>query len=61
LGPRNLRGLSDALDFLYLPSRDVAADLAHFTDSLGATVVELEARGAAVAGAPERLAGRRDF
>ncbi len=28
----------DRLDFVYLPSRDVAADLAHFTDRLGAEV-----------------------
>jgi hypothetical protein len=27
------------LDFVYLPSRDVAADLDHFTGALGATVV----------------------
>jgi hypothetical protein len=29
----------DALDFVYLPSRDVAADVAHFTDELGAELV----------------------
>lgn len=29
----------DALDFVYLPSRDVAADVAHFTDALGAELV----------------------
>jgi hypothetical protein len=29
----------DALDFVYLPSRDVAADVAHFTDGLGAELV----------------------
>jgi hypothetical protein len=28
----------DRLDFIYLPSRDVAADLKHFTDGLGAEV-----------------------
>ncbi len=27
------------LDFVYLPSRDVAADLAHWTDGVGAEVV----------------------
>jgi hypothetical protein len=29
----------DALDFVYLPSRDVAADVARFTDGLGAELV----------------------
>ena len=29
----------DRLDFVYLPSRDVAADLKHFTSGLGAEVV----------------------
>ncbi|MBV9941049.1 MAG: hypothetical protein JO262_02880 [Solirubrobacterales bacterium] len=29
----------DRLDFVYLPSRDVAADLKHFTRGLGAEVV----------------------
>lgn len=28
-----------SLDFVYLPSRDVARDLAHFTDLLGGTLV----------------------
>jgi hypothetical protein len=28
-----------SLDFVYLPSRDVARDLEHFTDSLGGTLV----------------------
>jgi hypothetical protein len=29
----------ERLDFVYLPSRDVAADVAHFTDGLGAELV----------------------
>ncbi len=29
----------DALDFVYLPSRDVAADVAHYTERLGAELV----------------------
>jgi hypothetical protein len=29
----------ERLDFVYLPSRDVAADLSHFTDELGAELV----------------------
>jgi hypothetical protein len=29
----------ESLDFVYLPSRDVAADLAHFTKALGAELV----------------------
>jgi hypothetical protein len=29
----------EALDFVYLPSRDVAADVAHFMDGLGAELV----------------------
>jgi hypothetical protein len=38
------------LDFLYTPSRDVAADLAYFTDVLGGRVVfAVEAMGARVA------------
>ncbi|MBV8217437.1 MAG: hypothetical protein JO325_03160 [Solirubrobacterales bacterium] len=40
----------DRLDFIYLPSRDVAADLAHFTGVLGADVVfAIEAFGTRVA------------
>ena len=39
-----------SLDFVYLPSRDVARDLAHFTDGLGATCVfAIEAFGTRVA------------
>jgi hypothetical protein len=34
-----LRVLFENLDFIYLPSRDVAGDLKHFTDSLGARLV----------------------
>jgi hypothetical protein len=38
------------LDFLYMPSRDVAADLAYFTDVLGGRVVfAVEAMGTRVA------------
>ncbi len=29
----------EGLDFVYMPSRDVAADLEHFTDKLGAKLV----------------------
>lgn len=40
----------DRLDFVYLPSRDVAADLTHFTRRLGAEVVfAIEAFGTRVA------------
>ena len=40
----------DRLDFIYLPSRDVVADLAHFTQGLGAEVVfAIEAFGTRVA------------
>jgi hypothetical protein len=40
----------DRLDFVYLPSRDVAADLKHFTGGLGAEVVfAIEAFGTRVA------------
>jgi hypothetical protein len=40
----------DRLDFIYLPSRDVAADVAHFTGGLGAEVVfAIEAFGTRVA------------
>jgi hypothetical protein len=40
----------DRLDFIYLPSRDVAADLRHFTGGLGADVVfAIEAFGTRVA------------
>ena len=34
-----LRVLFENLDFVYLPSRDVAGELKHFTDSLGARLV----------------------
>lgn len=47
---RTLIGLFGSLDFVYMPSRDVARDLAHFTDSLGATLVfAIEAFGTRVA------------
>lgn len=40
----------DRLDFVYLPSRDVAADIAHYTDGLGAELVfAIEAFGTRVA------------
>src|SRR5438270_3776791 len=40
----------DRLDFVYLPSRDVAADVEHFTRGLGAEVVfAIEAFGTRVA------------
>ena len=40
----------DRLDFVYMPSRDVAADLKHFTGGLGAEVVfAIEAFGTRVA------------
>ena len=39
-----------SLDFVYLPSRDVAADVAHFTDGLGGELVfAIEAFGTRVA------------
>jgi hypothetical protein len=39
-----------SLDFLYTPSADVAADMNHFADSLGATIeFAIEAFGARVA------------
>lgn len=42
--------LFGSLDFVYLPSRDVARDLVHFTDSLGGTLVfAIEAFGTRVA------------
>jgi len=40
----------DRLDFIYLPSRDVGADLKHFTGGLGAEVIfAIEAFGTRVA------------
>ena len=40
----------DRLDYLYVPSRDVAADVAYFTDTLGARLVfAIEAMGTRVA------------
>ena len=40
----------ESLDFLYMPSRDVAADVRHFTDVLGASFVfAIEAFGTRVA------------
>src|ERR1700759_2858485 len=40
----------DRLDFIYLPSRDVAADLAHFTQGWGGEVVfAIEAFGTRLA------------
>jgi hypothetical protein len=47
---RTLPFVFDALDFVYLPSRDVAADLEHFTSQLGAELVfAIEAFGTRVA------------
>lgn len=46
---RSLLALFESLDFVYLPSRDVAADIAHFA-ALGANVVfAIEAFGTRVA------------
>jgi len=40
----------ERLDYIYQPSRDVAADVAHFTDQLGARIVfAIEAMGTRVA------------
>jgi hypothetical protein len=40
----------ESLDFVYLPSRDVAADLRHFTEGMGGSVVfAIEAFGTRVA------------
>ena len=40
----------ESLDFVYLPSRSVASDLKHFTETLGATFVfAIEAFGTRVA------------
>jgi hypothetical protein len=40
----------ESLDFVYLPSRDVASDLKHFTEALGASLVfAIEAFGTRVA------------
>jgi hypothetical protein len=48
--PRTLPFVFDALDFVYLPSRDVAVDLKHFTNQLGAEFVfAIEAFGTRVA------------
>jgi hypothetical protein len=40
----------ERLDFVYLPSRDAAADVTHFTDAIGGELVfaELQARGAEI-------------
>ena len=47
---RTLPFVFDALDFVYLPSRDVAADLERFTTQLGAELVfAIEAFGTRVA------------
>lgn len=47
---RSLRVVFDQLDFVYLPSRDVAADVIHFVDGLGARLVfAIEAFGTRVA------------
>jgi hypothetical protein len=47
---RRLCGVLERLDFVYLPSRDVAGDVAHFTAGLGADLVfAIEAFGTRVA------------
>jgi hypothetical protein len=47
---RKLRLVLDGLDFVYLPSRDVAAELTYFIDQLGAEpVFAIEAFGTRVA------------
>ena len=44
------RSLFQSLDFVYMPSRDVAGDLMHFTDALGAKFVfAIDAFGTRVA------------
>jgi hypothetical protein len=49
-GPDQGAGVFEQLDFVYLPSRDAAADLRHFTDGLGAEAVfAIEAFGTRVA------------
>jgi hypothetical protein len=51
-GPRDggLSALFEALDFLYMPSADVAAEVAYFTDVLGGELVfAIEAMGTRVA------------
>jgi hypothetical protein len=48
--PRTLVDVFGSLDFVYLPSRDAARDLVHFTDSLrGKLVFAIEAFGTRVA------------
>jgi hypothetical protein len=64
-GVVNVTAVFESLDFLYLPSRDVAGDIAHFTDGLGGRLVfAIEAFGTRVAmveltggGPPVLLAG----
>jgi hypothetical protein len=47
---RRLSLVFDALDFVYLPSRDVAADRRHFTENVGGEVAfAIEAFGTRVA------------
>jgi hypothetical protein len=47
---RSLNVLFEQLDFVYLPSRDVATDTAYYTDELGAELVfAIEAFGTRVA------------
>jgi hypothetical protein len=46
----SLLGVFDRLEFVYLPSRDVAADVKHFTDGLGGQLTfAIEAFGTRVA------------
>lgn len=49
-GERGIRGRLEGFDFLYMPSSDVAGDLAFYRDLLGAEVVfAIEAFGTRVA------------
>jgi hypothetical protein len=46
----SLLAVFDSLDFVYLPSRDVAEDVRHFTDGLGGELIfAIEAFGTRVA------------
>ena len=50
MGSTDRSGAFEQLDFLYTPSRDVAADLAYFTDVLGGRAVfAIEGMGTRVA------------
>lgn len=55
----------ERLDFVYMPSRDVAADARYFTDTLGGRLIfaveATQTRVAMIALTDEHFAGRRDF